>query len=30
MDNNMEIHMNVDVDKIELLTEFRLNKVVQT
>ena len=30
MDNNMEIHMNVDVDKIELVTEFRLNKVVQT
>ena len=30
MDNNMEIHMNVEVDKIELVAELRLNKVVQT
>ena len=26
----MEIHMNVEVDKIELVAELRLNKVVQT
>ena len=30
MDNNMEIHIKVDVDKIELVAELRLNKVVQT
>ena len=26
----MEIHIKVDVDKIELVAELRLNKVVQT